>query len=370
MTTAKKVRIGIVGIGGMGAHHINILLNRRVRRAELNAVCDLNPEFLARYEDVAQFSDFAKMCRSELIDAVIIATPHYAHTPLAIQAFKHGMHVLSEKPLAVHKADAEKMLKACPRGRKFATMFQFRVSPLYKKVKTLVDSGKLGRIMRVNMIVTDWFRTNAYYATSGWRATWKGEGGGVLINQCPHDLDLLQWICGMPNRIQATCGFGKWHKLEVEDDVTALLAYPNGATGVLVASTGEAPGTRRFEIVGENGQLLVEGDQLRFIRNRESSLKFIKTSKASFAKPEAREVKVPVGKVDRSHEGIIQNFIDAILDGAPLIAPAREAINQVELTNAILYAGVTGKPVNLPLDSRRYKRLLDDLASGKIVAGK
>jgi predicted dehydrogenase len=354
----------------MGGHHTGILTDKKVRRGELAAVCDVNTDFLARYEGIGQFTDFGKMCRSGLIDAVIIATPHYAHTPLTIQAFKNGLHVLSEKPLAVHKADAEKMLKACPRGKKFAAMLQCRVSPLYRKVKEIVDGGKLGRIMRVNMIATDWFRTNAYYAGGGWRASWKGEGGGVLINQCPHDLDLLQWICGMPTRIQATCGFGKWHKLEVEDDVSAILEFPNGATGTFIASTGEAPGCRRLEIVGEGGQLLVENGQLRFIQNKVSALKFIKTSKQTFAKPESREVKVPVAKIDKAHVGIIQNFIDAILDGVPLIAPASEAIHQVELTNAIIQAGVTGEAVDLPLNSRSYKRLLDDLASGKIVAGK
>jgi predicted dehydrogenase len=307
------------------------------------------------------------MCRSGLIDAVLIATPHYAHTPVALQAFKCGMHVLSEKPLAVHVADADKMIKACPRNRKFAVMFQMRVSPMFRKLKELVDTGELGRIMRVNMVATQWYRTNRYYAGGGWRATWAGEGGGVLINQCPHNLDMLQWICGMPKRIHAHCGFGKWHRLEVEDETTAVLEFANGATGVFIASTAEAPGTNRFEIVGEQGKIVVEDNELRFIRNSESALKFIKTSKRAFATPESREVKVSVRGRDKSHGAIIENFTDAILDGAPLVAPAREGINQVELTNAMIYSGATGKPVDLPLSGRTYKRFLNDLISGKIT---
>ena len=366
----RQVRLGIVGIGGMGGHHVKLLLDRKVRRVKLAAVCDLNAEFLARYPDVAPFTDVRAMCRSGLIDAVIIATPHYAHTPVALQAFKCGMHVLSEKPLAVHKADAEKMVKACPRNRKFAVMMQMRMSPTFRKVKDIVDAGQLGRIIRVNMMATHWYRTNKYYALGGWRATWKGEGGGVLINQCPHDLDILQWICGMPTRIHAHCGFGKWHKLEVEDEATAFLEYANGATGVFIASTAEAPGTQRFEIAGEHGKVLLENDQLRFLRNDVSALKFIKTSKTAFAAPETRDVTVSVRGRDKGHAGIIQNFVDSILDGVPLIAPAREAINQVELTNAMIYSGATGIPVDLPLSGRTYKRFLDDLISGRIKPGR
>lgn len=365
----KSVRIGIVGVGGMGAHHIRPFKARRIRRARLTALCDVNQEHLARHEGPEHFTDFRTMCRSGLIDAVIIATPHYAHTPLAIEAFRSGMHVLSEKPLAVHKLDAQKMLKACPRNRKFAVMFQQRLSPPYRKVKQIVQSGQLGRIMRMNMTATRWYRTNAYYAAGGWRATWKGEGGGVLINQCPHDLDMLQWICGMPKRISATCGFGKWHNIEVEDDVTAILDFPGGGVGVFITSTGDTPGIQRFEICGENGQIQIENGQVRFQRNRVSALKFIKESERAFAEPGSSEVNLRVGSVDRAHTGIIQNFADAILDGRPLIAPAAEAVNQVELTNALIYSGVTGKPVDLPLSGHAYSRLLNQLISGKVVAG-
>ena len=368
--SSKHVRLGVVGVGGMGGHHIRLLLDGKVRRCRLTALCDVNPEFLGRYnDDVEKFTSFRKMCRSGIIDAVLIATPHYAHTPLAIEAFRAGLHVLCEKPLAVHKADAEKMIKACPRNRKFAVMFQMRVSPLFKKVKQMIDDDKLGRVTRINMIATHWFRSNAYYAGGGWRATWKGEGGGVLINQCPHDLDAWQWICGMPTRIHSVCGFGKWHNIEVEDDVTAIMEYPGGATGVFVASTGEAPGVGRFEICGELGRILIEDDELRFTRNASSALTFIKKTKNPFARPASRDIAVRVGTRNPGHRGIIQNFTDAILDNKPLISPGRDAINQVELTNAMIYSGATGQPVDLPLNGRAYKRFLGELVSGKRNAG-
>jgi predicted dehydrogenase len=240
-------------------------------------------------------------------------------------------------------------------------MFQQRTEPKYRKLKSLIQTGELGEITRASWIITDWFRTEAYYASGGWRATWKGEGGGVLLNQCPHNLDMMSWLLGRPARVRGFCQLGRFHNIEVEDNVTAYLEWPNGATGVFITSTGEAPGTNRFEIVGERGKVILENNKISFTRNEVSMLQFSKTSKAGFAKPDAWNIEVPYDSTGGQHFEITQNFVDAILDGVPLIAPAAEGTNSVELANAILYSALEGKTIDLPLDSEAYERKLTQL---------
>jgi predicted dehydrogenase len=225
----------------------------------------------------------------------------------------------------------------------------------------LIRNGDVGDLIRITWIITNWFRTDAYYASGSWRATWAGEGGGVLLNQCPHQLDLWQWLFGMPARVQAVCAFGKHHRIEVEDEVTAYLEYANGATGVFITSTGEAPGTNRLEIAGDMGKVVVEGGKIQFTRNEVSARQFCRTSPALFAQPAVWDIDIPVSGSGGQHAEIIQNFVDAILDGEPLLAPAREGIHSVELANAMLYSSLTGKPVELPLDGRAFERTLRKL---------
>ena len=250
----KQVRIGIIGIGGMGGSHAHQILDGKIKGGKLVAVCDIDERQFKKFEgkELKTFTSSAEMIRSGEVDAVIVATPHYAHTTIGADALKQGLHLLVEKPISVHKADCEKLIAAYdarPKKKQiFAAMFNQRTDPRYRKVKELIDRGEIGELTRVNWIITDWFRTQSYYDGGGWRATWGGEGGGVLINQCPHQLDLLQWLCGKPSSIRAFCGIGKRHHIEVEDEVTAYLEYDNGATGVFITSTGEAPGTNRLEI--------------------------------------------------------------------------------------------------------------------------
>ncbi|MDI6828084.1 MAG: Gfo/Idh/MocA family oxidoreductase [Armatimonadota bacterium] len=364
-----KVRIAVIGVGGMGAYHANYLKAGEVKGAELTAVCDIDESKLARWSDLPTFRDSGELIRSNLVDAVLIATPHYDHTTISIDAMQFGIHVLTEKPIAVHKADAERMIEAHKKKNVvFAAMFQMRTEPLWKKIKQLVDNGELGDIVRINWIVTDWFRTEAYYASGGWRATWRGEGGGVLLNQCPHNLDLLQWIFGMPSRIRAFCKFGWSHDIEVEDQVSAYMEYPNGATGVFITSTGEAPGTNRLEIAGDRGKLIYENGKISFTRNEVLASEFLRTSPLSFAKPPIWNVEIPFGGERGGHKVITQNFVDAILTGAPLIAPAEEGINSVELANCMLYSTWTDSMVELPLDSAAYEAVLKErIATSRYV---
>ena len=364
-----KVRIGVIGVGGMGAYHANYLKSGEIKRAELAAVCDIDKAKLANWGEIPTFTDSKKLIRSGLADAVLIATPHYFHTTIGSDAFQQGLHVLTEKPISVHKADCGRLI-AAHKGTKlvFSAMFQMRTEPLYKKLKQLIDQGELGEITRLSWIVTDWFRTEAYYASGGWRATWSGEGGGVLLNQCPHNLDLMYWLFGMPAKIRAFCKLGAKHDIEVEDEVTAYLEYPSGATGVFITTTGEAPGTNRFEIAGDRGRIIVEGGQIRFERNEVLASEFLKTSTFSFALPPRWNIEIPYGKSETGHRVITQNFVDAILDGTDLIAPAEQGINSVEMANSMLYSSLTGGTVDMPLDAVAYEAALKDLiAKSKFV---
>ena len=277
-------------------------------------------------------------------------------------ALEQGLHLLTEKPISVHVADCKRLIAAHTNPKQvFAAMFNQRTDPHYIKIRQLIQSGELGEIQRTNWIITDWFRSDAYYAMGGWRATWKGEGGGVLLNQCPHNLDLFQWICGKPSSIRANCSFGKYHDIEVEDEVTAYLEYPNGATGIFITTTGEAPGTNRLEITGDRGRLVCENGKVSFIRNETGTREFCKTTKEAFGLPERWNVDIPVNGSGDQHTGILKNFVAAILDGAPLIAPAEEGIHSVEMANAMLYSSMTGQTVRLPLDAEAYEAKLMQL---------
>jgi predicted dehydrogenase len=318
---------------------------------------------------VKVFADSGALIRSGEVDAVLIATPHYSHTSIGIDALENGLHVVVEKPISVHKRDCERLL-AVHEGREkqvFAVMFNQRTDSFYRKIRELIQTGELGEIRRVNWIITNWFRTAAYYAGSGWRATWAGEGGGVLLNQSPHNLDLLQWLFGMPARVRAFCRFGQYHQIEVEDDVTAYLEFGNGATGVFITTTGEAPGTNRLEIAGERGKVVYENERLTFIRNEVEMSSFSRQAKTGFEMPRNAEVDFSISGHGGQHVGILKNFAEAILDGAPLIAPGAEGIRSVELANAMLYSTFTGETVELPLDGEAYERKLNELiASSKV----
>jgi predicted dehydrogenase len=361
----KSVRIGIVGMGNIGSHHADYLLAGKVKRCGLKAVADPAVDKLVSLQQrgLRIFDDGREMLRSGEVDAVIIATPHYQHTTLGIAALQAGLHVMVEKPISAHKADADRLLavrRQHPR-QVFAAMFQMRTESRYAKIKQLIAEGDLGQIVRFSWIITEWFRTEAYYASGGWRATWKGEGGGVLINQCLHQLDMLQWLLGMPARVRSFVQLGQFHHIEVEDNVTAYMEFPNAASGVFISTTGEAPGTNRLEIVGEMGKLLLENDKLLFVRNEISMFQQSKTSKLGFQKPAVWNIEIPFSTAPAQHATLTQNFVDAILDGTPLTAPGEEGTHSIELANAMLYSGLMNQTIELPLDAAAYEKKLNEL---------
>ncbi|WEF28936.1 Gfo/Idh/MocA family oxidoreductase [Klebsiella aerogenes] len=368
----KTVRIGIIGVGNIGTKHSRYLVSGVVKDAILTAVCDIEPKKLTAIrdvigDDVALFSSAEEMVHSGLIDAVIVATPHYDHPQLSMMAMRAGIHTLCEKPAGVYTASVREM-NACAAECDvvFSLMYNQRTNPLYQKVRDLISSGELGEIRRSNWIITNWYRSQSYYNSGGWRATWKGEGGGVLLNQDPHQLDLWQWLVGMPTRVRAFCQFGKHRQIEVEDEVTAYAEYANGATGVFVTSIAETPGTNRLEIVGDRGKIVVEDGLLRFWRLRESEREFNQRWQGGFGEPECWEISVPTVNGAGDHHLITANFCAAILRGEPLIAPGIEGINGLTISNAMHLSTWTDGWVDLPLDEAKYLELLKERVASSI----
>jgi predicted dehydrogenase len=365
VSTVDDVRLGIVGVGAMGSSYAQRVRDGAIKNMTLSAICDRNAERIATLADVPQFDEAEGMFRSGLIDAVVIATPHPSHRAIGIAALEAGLHTLVEKPLTVTAADSARLLAAHrDPGQVFAAMFNQRMDPRYVHLRTLIASGALGTLQRMSWLITDWFRTEAYYASGTWRGSWSGEGGGVLVNQCPHNLDLWQWLFGMPRRVRAFCHFGKYHDVEVEDEVTAYLEYDSGATGVFVTTTGEAPGVNRLEVVGDLATAIVEHDRMTIRRNAMSAREFSRTSDAHFDAPTFAVEKIQFPDHGPQHTGILQNFADAIVRGVNLVAPAAEGIESVRLANAMLESSLSETTVSLPMDEDAFERRMQSLVAG------
>lgn len=365
-----KVKVGLIGLGNIGTTHAKYLTT--LDNVELVGVCDVDQ---AKADSYAQtYGTTAYYNHNDLFDksgveAVIIAVPHYDHTPISIEAFDRGLHVLCEKPLAVHLNDGRKSVAAYEKAKAknpkllFGIMFQERTIPYYKKLKDLVSSGELGQLMRVTWINTAWFRSQAYYDSGGWRATWAGEGGGILTNQCPHNLDMYQWLFGVPAKISGHAHIGKYHNIEVEDEVTAYFEHDNGMIGHFIVTTAETPGTNRMEIVGEHGKVVYENGKIVFYRNRMSMLKFLKETKQGFGNVESWYTEIPVDvKSPYGHKVVAEKFFAAILDGSDdLIAHGEEGLNGLTLANGIMLSSFTNQMIDVPFDTDAYEAKLQDL---------
>lgn len=367
----NRVRLGIIGLGNMGRTHRQYLIDGRVPRLECTAVCG-SPASLASLperEGEARFTDPAEMMTSGLIDAVLVCTPHPSHTPLGVMALEKGLHLLMEKPLGVHKADCERLLAAhTDPSVVFSAMFQVRTDPHYTTLKQLLDSGETGPVRRVLWDTTNWFRTEAYYTSSEWRATWKGEGGGVLLNQLPHNLDVFLWLFGQPAEVTAFCQFGRYHQIEVEDDVTVYCRWPDGTHATIIASTGEAPGRNRLEVACERGRITVEAGKITWEKTSAPTRQFSDEAEGAFDQPDIETITYTIEGRGPGHIAILQNFTNAILDGEPLICPASEGLRSVEFANAALLSTWMRQTVNLPLDGTLYERLLNEkIASSTFV---
>lgn len=355
-----NVRLGIIGVGNMGSGHAANILAGKCPEIELTAVADRREARRQWAKDTlpegtAIFEEGSDLIQSGLCDAVHICTPHYQHPTLAMEAFAAGLHVMCEKPAGVYTKAVREMNEAAEKsGKVFAMMFNQRTNCVYRKMHEMVHSGQLGELKRVNWIITDWYRTQIYYDSGDWRATWEGEGGGVLLNQCPHQLDLLQWICGLPKTVQAFCQEGKWHDIEVEDDVTAYLQFANGATGVFVTTTGDAPGTNRFEVTGTLGKLVCENDKLTFWKLAQDEREFCRTATEGFAQPQCQQVEVETDGENLQHVGVLNAFAGKILHGTPLVAEGTEGLGGLTLSNAMHLSSWLGRAVDIPFDEELF----------------
>ena len=369
----KKIRLGIVGIGNIGSSHVKTLMAGKCPEFELVAVADLNPDRLvwAREtlgDSVRTFATAEEMFDSGLIEAAIIAVPHYFHCKLAIACMERGIHVMVEKPAGVYGAEVREMNAVADQHPDvvFGMMFNQRTNHIYRKIKELIDSGKYGQIRRTNWIITNWYRPQAYYDSGDWRATWAGEGGGVLLNQCPHQLDLWQWLCGMPVKVHSHLLYGKWHDIEVEDDVTTYVEYANGATGVFITTTGDAYGTNRLEIQLDGAKIVAEDDRLEVWEFDVSEPEFTRTNTAPFGHIKTHKLELETDGENPQHAGVINAWGGAILRGEPMVADGREGINGLTLSNAMHLSSWLDKTIELPLDDVLfYNELMKRVATSK-----
>lgn len=366
---SKKVRIGVIGIGNMGMSHIQNYIEGKMPETEFTCVADIDEKKFEKAKEklpeVVCFNSATELINSGLCDAVIIATPHYDHPPIGIEALKAGIHVMSEKPAGVYTKQVNEIIEVAKESKAtYAIMFNQRTNCIYRKVKEILESGEYGELKRVSWIITDWYRTQSYYNSGGWRATWAGEGGGVMLNQCPHQLDLWQWICGMPSKVKAICHEGKWHDIEVEDDVSIYVEYPNGATGTFITTTGDCPGTNRLEITLDSAKIICENDEIRMYKLNMPTSEYTKNSDKGFGRIEGEWVTVETDGKNEQHSGVMNAFAAHILRGEPLVAGGEEGINGLTISNAAFLSSWLDKTVTLPLDEELYYEMLKKKIAG------
>jgi predicted dehydrogenase len=366
----RKLKVGLIGLGNMGSSHARDLTD--MCNVDLVGVCDIVKELADKFADSCKtkaYYNYKDLFAKSGLEAVVIAVPHFDHTPIAIEAMELGIHVMCEKPVSVHVNDAKKMDAAYAVAKKkypdlvYGLMFMERTYPNFLKIKDILDSGELGQLVRATWINTAWFRSQTYYNSGGWRATWAGEGGGILTNQCPHNLDMYQWLFGLPEKVSGFAHLGKYHDIEVEDEVTGYFEHANGMVGHFIVSTGETPGTNRLEIVGENGRLIYENGKITLNRNRMSMFRFIRESKEAFGNVESWYTEVPSQpNIPGPHRLVLERFAEAVLHHGTLIAEGREGLNSVMLANAIMLSSHKGQSVALPLDGDEYEAILKERA--------
>ncbi len=368
---SQKVRVGIIGVGNMGMSHINNFVEGKMPEIEIPCIADIDERKFDRVKEklpeAVCFNSATELINSGLCDAVLIATPHYDHPPIGIEALRAGLHVMSEKPAGVYTKQVNELIAVADTTDKtYAIMFNQRTNCIYRKVKEMVASGEYGEMKRVSWIITDWYRTQAYYNSGGWRATWAGEGGGVMLNQCPHQLDLWQWICGMPTKVKAICHEGKWHDIEVEDDVSIYVEYANGATGTFITTTGDYPGTNRLEITLDKAKIICENGAIKMFLLDQLTSEYTMNSEEGFGSIKGEWVDVETDGINDQHVGVMNAFAAHILRGEPLVADGREGINGLTISNAAFLSSWLDKTVELPLDEELYYSLLKEkIASSK-----
>lgn len=360
------IRVGVIGIGNIGTMHANNIYGNKIQGMKLTAVCDVRQSQLDfcqnTFANVTCYSDYHSLIHSGEVDAVVISVPHRSHAKIAIEALQAGLHVMLEKPIDVTVKEGRKLIEVSEHvDKKFAIMLNQRTNKLFQKAHEIVQGGYLGELKRSVWIVTNWYRTQYYYDSGDWRATWSGEGGGVLINQAPHNLDLWQWICGMPDSVRAFCNIAKYHNIEVEDEATIYAKYKNGATGIFITTTGEYPGTNRLEISGDKGKLVLENRMLKWWKLSESERELCYSLEVNYPKIPLEYEEFTVKEKESGHIGILQNFANAILFDEQLISPGKDGICELAISNAAYMSEWTGNAeITLPFDEEAFEHMLND----------
>jgi predicted dehydrogenase len=358
MKTPQQIQLGVIGLGNIAQQHIQHISQQLVPHCRVSALCSRQPSSLAATLEIDHFTSYQALIDSGLCNAVLIATPTYSHAEIGAYALQAGLHVLMEKPIGLSILEGEQLLALQGKTQVFALMLNQRTDPLFKHMHELIHAGHLGEIRRCHWTMTNWFRPEVYFQVSDWRATWRGEGGGLLVNQCIHNLDILQWLCGMPNKITAFCQFGKYHDIEVEDEATAYFEYANGASGVFIGSTGEAPGINQLDIIGDRGSLNFNGKQLTLTENTPATSEFNRTTRDMFGLPQSYTQDITPDRAINQHVAILTNFANAIISGEKLIAPAAHGLPSLALANGMLLSSWQERAVELPLDSQVYQNEL------------
>ncbi|MFD2611644.1 Gfo/Idh/MocA family protein [Paenibacillus gansuensis] len=368
--SSNKIKVGVVGLGAIGNHHLKYL--SEMDQVELVGVCDIvtsNAEGKAAEYNTSAYANHVELLENTRLDFLIIAVPHYEHPRIAIDAFKRGIHVLCEKPIAVHLNDAYRMITAFENAKlqypnlQFGIMFQERTLPFYSKLKDIVSSGELGTLARVTWIHTQWFRSQTYYDSGDWRATWAGEGGGILTNQCPHTLDVYQWLFGLPSLISGHAHIGKYHDIEVEDEVTAYFEHESGMIGHLIVTTAELPGTNRLEIVGDKAKVIMEHGKIWIHRYPEPLQAFTRTTTQRFVTWDITPEEITIDPAQPSgHKAVTELFVRRLQgENIDLIAEGIEGTGSLTLANGIMLSSFQGKPIQVPIDTDTYEFKLQEL---------
>ena len=363
----NKLKFGVIGVGNMGTAHAKHLFEGKIDNAVLTALCDVDTEVINRLKNdfygISVYDNHLQMLEKADCDAVIIATPHYSHPIIACDAFKAGKHVLTEKPIGVLQSDIEKMIISAKTSEKaFGIMFNQRTNPLFMKAKELVESGEIGVKKRLIWIITNWYRTQSYYESSSWRASWRGEGGGVLMNQAPHQLDLMQWIFGVPNSVYANLSVAKYHNIEVEDDAELLFGYDDGSSAVFITSTGETPGTNRLEISGDKGKIVLEEGKLKHWKLHENERDFCFSKSEGFYNAPYDYSEFSADEEKDGHITVLNNFCNHILFGEPLIVSGFDGVYQTQMTASAYLSNFTFTRQPIPCEIEVFDALIKKLS--------
>lgn len=377
----KKIRFGLIGIGAQGGAYAGFLTGKAgfpgmpapecPPHCALGALCDIDPAKEAmckeKYPEYPFFTDWKEMVASGTVDAVITTVPHYLHTEIAIYCIEHGMPVLVEKPAGVYAKSVREMNECAAAHPEvpFGIMFNQRTNKLYQRIKEIIASGEMGEIRRSNWIINTWWRPDSYYRQSDWRATWGGEGGGVLVNQAPHQLDLWQWMCGVPTKVYSKIKYGCHRDIIVDNDVTILTEYANGATGSFITCTHDACGTDRLEIDFDNGKIVVDNSKTATVyrlnkseQEMNDTMSMMEVAKLTSGNGGGglftTETFENTDGWGYQHTTVMENFACHILEGTPLLAPGSDGINGVTLANSTLLSSWLGREVENPCDEELF----------------